>query len=767
MPFQQVDENTVMDDEGNKYYMPFPTSASPPGLTPTTTEDTGPGSKPGSPVEDNLNQIPQVPEYTPPPQTLPSTQAPQNPYGAPQAPAGPPDFALPLQAKPRPTKAQEEASRLAGMGSDVTGFTAAGGTPKTDEEMARLQGGVAKHEEQTAKLKADVDEQNRQLQIEKTRTMADIVLGTADQYDKHVEKIQAESKAQWDDWKKRSQEASERLVDPGRAFHSGGVLSKINWGLYMFGAGLQGGDVANSALQVINKAVEDDMAAQKFDIENKQKGVNEERMMIQDQDKLRKDSVADWYFAKNLRLQAVGQQLDAKIAEIGLPAAKALNLLSARDMIEKEVLKGQQHVADHYFEQGQKKIQYAHEIYMERMKSQLRMNEEAFKMRLKEGDTLPTNTQLGLQMVNKATGQVVPGGKIQLKVKGPDAVKAGQLLSSANYEASQLRDAKQQLKDMSTTDIARGGTAEFASTVTELIQARAVRYNGHRLTDHDLEVSATEVLGTPVTVNNGVITNMARIVKQVGGTKEGMNKVFDRELRNLSTQTVNNLHPYIDSDTAEKYDIQYNVQETNVPEQSKEADDYNTALTKAAEGADVSDLKAPGPRSPYTTPEQPGPIDPEAELKNYQAERAKGRGNQGGLPRMPNKDEEKVTEATSAFAHAPVEDIISMTQAYLRSPKISAEAKHEIRLEAQEALKVAGEKEAAVVEEAAREYQLTHKSSGGPAGISGLPSRFSGGTTPAPIVDEKGAYTPAFSEYLHSGLVDEMRKRAGLEPRQR
>lgn len=765
MPFEQVDDNTVMDDQGNRYYMPFPSSVSPSGLglpsdafmapAADPAQDPGPSQPTPQSLPDGTPVPPQPAPYTPP---VLANQQPPDPYQPNK------DFALQLQTQPvpkgKPTKEQQQKAAETVMGNDVTAFSQAGGTPRSDEDYVRMLGGHAAHEAETAKAVAAYKGVTAAGQIEKMKTQAAMVLKTADDYDRKAAEIDKDTNDRWNDWKKRNKEAAEQLVDPQHAFNNGSMLSKVNWGLFFFGAGLQGGQSVDQAMAMVNKMVEDDVSIQKFNIEHKRKSLDEERLALQEQDRVSKDHLSEWYFAKNLRLQAVGQAMDAKIAEMGMPAAQAAGLLQARDAIEKEVLKGQAHVADHYFEDGQRRKKEAHEIYLERLKAQLKILEDANRIKLEHGknDTLPTDTQLGLQMVDKATGKVVPGGKIPLKVKGEKAVEAGQLLSQSNEEASQLRDMQAKLKGMSTTDLMRGGTPEFKTMVKDLIQSRAVRDNGHRLSDDDVKRAAQEEFG--VLMSDSTIKNGMDALRTVGKYKEGVQKAIDLQLRNLSTRTVNKLHPYIDSDTAQAFDIQYNIQGTHVPEQNPDADDLNTAITKAAGGADTSDLLVPGPRPPVSedTPPKPG------DLKQYKEEKEKGRGLEGGLPRLPESQEEKVNQASAAFSHATGEDIIKLAAAYLRDPKLTPEAKHEIRMESLDALNTAKQREDAVLEAAITKYQATHRD---PAPPSSLDDFTGSDVAISPYKPGSNEFTPEFEEYFKSGVVDEMRKRAGLEPRKK
>lgn len=746
MGFTQVDENTVMDDEGNTYFTPFIGA-------PDSVSQPLPGAGAANPGSDS-NALPDLEalKTVQEPQKLPSASEPST---APTPTEGNRDFVAKTQAAVTapPTG---KAGRDQAMTSDVAQFSAAGGQAKTDEDMMRMMGGHAGHEAETAKAKQDATDLMTQGTIAKNKAMADIIMDTATKYDEHVKSIMDDANSRWTDWKKRNDQATARMVDPNHAFTNMSTGSRAGWMLAFIGAGMQGGNNVEGVAQALNKLVEHDIASQKFNIENQRGGLDSEKGALVEADRMGKDSIADWYAAKNLRLTAIGKQLDAKIAEIGLPAARQANLLSARDMIEREVLKGQQHVADHFFSDGQKKAGYAHDIYMERMKSTLRMKEDEFKAKLKKGeerDTLPTGTQLGLQMVDKTTGKGVALGQIPLKVKGEKAVEAGQIMSAANDAVSGLRKARDDLKNMSTNDIARGGTPEFMSTVKELIQNRAVLYNGHRLSDADVKIAAQEVLGLDIT--GGYISNLKDIVKTVGSAKGGMLATLERELRNIPEKAVNKLHPYIDSDFAQKYDVKYNAQDTEVPGPSMEQDDINTAIEKAAAGAQTEDLRVPGSRAPVQK-DVPAAI-PLAEEQQYQQEKGKERGKQGGLPLIQDAEIAKVDQASKAFEHAPADDILRLSKAYLRDKSLSEEAKHEIRLEAQSAMFEALKKEDAVEQEAIDQYTGNIRSTEGADYVDPR----------ATVTDSSGAYTAAFKKYLDSDLVNEMRRRAGLEARPR
>jgi hypothetical protein len=650
--------------------------------------------------------------------------------------------------------------------ADPTRFAAAGGQVKSDEDMARMLGVQAEHRAQTGEAQGALADITARGEIQKNKQMADLTMRTADEYDQHVQSLMSDANRRWADWKTRNQAAADQQVDPKHAFHNMSTLSRIGWVLSFLSSGLgsNGGAGVDQVQNQLNKLVEQDMAAQSANIANKRKGLESEKDMLQEQDKMGKDAISDWYFAKNLRFQAVGKQLDAEIAAMGLPAARAAGKLAARDAVEKLLLDGEEKIGQHYFTSAERKAGEAHAVYMARLQSQLRMTEDLYKEQLKagadKGDTLPTGTNLGLQMVDKSTGQAVPGGKVKLRVKGEKAVEAGQILSSANEEGSLLKSAADKLQGMTTADLLRGGSAEFRSIVQDLVQARAVRDNGHRITDQDILRAGEEELGAAM--RNSIIGTGKDAITRVGGYKEGIQKTIDTQRRNLATKTVNKLSPYIDSDDAQKYNLKFNINDTQVVKPSETPDDMNTALTKAAGGGPVSDLVVPGPRVPVGV-DVPTPLDTQI----YQAEKVKGRGNQGGLPRLSDDEEAKIDRASAAFQNAPVDDILRLAKAYLRDPGLSTEAKKEIRVESQAALQVASEREDAIREEALKTYTGAGRT--GKAQSEEDVGRILMNSPDAPksAYDASGNFTEDFRRYLESDLVNQMRKRAGLEPRSR
>lgn len=764
MGFTQVDENTVQDEDGNTYYAPYLAKQAVDGQFPglAGAPSANPGSAPDElPSLDTLKQVPDGPSVVNPEQSTPSP-APGRDYVVP-APGEKP----PLQAGVAAAPMSAQQAKNAAETNDVAAFSAAGGVANTDEDMARMAGGHAAHEAETAKANVAANTIAAQGNIEKNKTMAGLILKTADDYEQHAAKIQADSKARYDDWKKRSDQAAATLLDPNHAMSSMSTMSKASWILRFIGAGLQGGGAVDSAASALNKLVEQDMSAQKYNIENKRTGLNEEKSYLAEQDRSDKDALGNWYAAKNLRMTAIGKQLDSQIQQMGLPAAQAAGLLSARDMIEKEVLKNQQHVADHYFTQGQTKSAQAHDVYMERLKSNLRMTEDAYKETLKNGekrDTLPTGTGLGLQMVDKNSGKAVVNGQIPLRkgITGELAVKAGEIFTGANQEASQLKDIQDSLGSMSATDLVRGGTPAFKSMVKQVANDRAVAENGKRVTDEDVKRAYQEIFGADI--GGKIFAGGMEALKGVGPYKEGIQKSIDQEMRNLSTKTTNRLLPYLDPEAAQQYEVKFNPQYTHVSKTSDTPDDLNTALTKASGGADINDLKVPGARPPVTKDvvnlvikdgHATEVVDPD-ELAQFKSEKSKGRGLQGGLPRIDDAEEQKIERITSSFTHAPADDILRLAQSYLRGTSLSEEGKHEVRLAAQEAIKESTDIENKVTDEAMRRFKADQPTSG---------LRF-GGTQKRPY-DDSGNYSEDFKKYLDSDMVNEMRRRAGLEARTR
>lgn len=725
MAYTQIDENTVQDEQGNRYYMQG--LGAPASEGPATPESLG-----------ATGYVPGLPATAPTPSVLPSdAELPgPRPDNTPQGY----NVAAPRNPTPAEARAQGIAGRNDNIVNDLTGFSAAGGEIKSGADLARAAGGVGKAEEQAAEARINSQFDTQALENDKAKAMAKLTAETAQAHEQDVSRLMQQSQSRWTDWKRKNDEAMEAVVDPNRAFHGPAALSGAMYALAFLGAGMQGGQAVASQAQILNKVVEDDISAQKATLENKGFRLNSEQQALTHQDTMMAKGLDDMMQAKNVRLAAIGKQLDAQISEIGLPAAKRAGLLQAKAVIQKEVLTNQEKVQAQYNTDAQRKAGENFQIRKAMLEHSFKLEEQSHEAKLKENankpDTLPLgNSGLGLQAVDRATGKPVEGN-IRLKVKGPEAVKAGQLLTDASEEASMLNQVKTDLSSMSREDILRGGTPAFKQNIMQNVVPRLKHTAGTAVTPEEAARFMQFEFGFDITGNTGLISATGKAWKSTGELTSGVNEAIDNHLRNIATTTETQLRPYLDSDDLKAMDIKFNPQETLVPKVDTSSETLNEAQVRAAGGTGRV-VPTEGPRKPVQADTSVAPQD----VTKYEEEKAKGRGLAGGLPRLKPDEEQLVKAASDDFSTASMDDVITLSQSYLSRKDLTPEAKHEIRLEAQEALKQNGQRDQAIRDQVENE------------------ARYAPGAMGLPVPREK-ALTPGTAAY--DKLLDEAFTRAGL-----
>ncbi len=709
MGFKRLDDSTVVDDEGNKYFMP--------GLPGDDKSDTAP-----QPVKDPkdteleglLSYLNKAPEDT--------IEMPEDNVNVPQAPTvDDKEGIAPLAAEaaheaavPVPPTPQQQ--RDAAIKGDLSGFAAKGGTLDTDQEAAEAQGGIADEQAQAALVKAqgaeDVNKAMNEAAVARSKAAnaaANALVGDAQ---KHYQEAEDKTAA----WEKEVKEASKAIVDPNRAFTTMGGFGKAMWALQFIGAGMQGGQQVTATWGVLQKVLQDDIEAQRSTNANRREGLASEGQALRERIANTKELDAVNAKAMGLRLDALGKELDARIKAIGQDAARKAGILDAKVAIDQGTQKLLMKVREDNLKVAEAKTKQSFEDHNIRLKGNIdAINKQAeikqtkdldlrndlitepLKAGLKKGETegdLPTGTGLGLALTDKATNQPVAGKlKISDKTK---RIEAAKILSDANQEASLLKEIEGDIGSMSNADLLRGGTPQLASKINDVIQARAVKDNGHRLSDDDVIRAAKEEFGVPLS-NDGSVWRMVASVKQPGNLKDNIVKTIATKRANLSTETTNKILPYVDSEDQQKYNIQYNPQDVRVAPASNTQTDINTMIERAGEGSKVRKID----KSPAEPAAAKGETITQNEVDAFEAMKAIGRGEKGGLKILPKHDEDMVSrfESNVKELHERGEDteanITALQDAYLNNQKIGDQAKRRVSIEAFEALQKYKEREEA------------------------------------------------------------------------
>lgn len=680
---------------------------------------------------------------------------PAAPVPAPEVPR--PDIVKVLAPviKPPPTPAAQV--RKQQMQTDLGAFSASGNVAKSDSDVATLAGTAAGQRMETAKATAAGQAAAGDARQAGEEAKGKLVLEHAEAYQQEADRIHAEARTRWAAFNQRTKEEAARVIDPHRVFSDMSTAGKVGWALQFIGAGMQGGNQVAAVQAALNNLVESDIAAQKANQSHRLGVLEKEREGLLGMDKADSQGLTDWLAAKNLRLEAIGKMIDAKVANQGAQAAAQSGLLAARDAVNQELLKVQTHAADHLFQSAERQAGEAASRQLAILQSGLRKSEDEFKAGLDakkaagEAQTLPTGTGMGLSVVDKSTGKKVEGAQLKLrpKMSAEEATKAGAVVEDANAYATSLQNVRNMLKDMSNTDLMRGGTPEFRSAVKQLVIARAKHDNGARLSDQDIPNAAMAEFGAKM---DGFGSNMFDAIRSVGPYKDGVLSAIDKHLTDLSTSTMHKLSPYVDSTDAQRYNITFNVQDVGGKVPDKTDESLSSAILSAAGRGDVAGVLPGGPRQPDTKPVEPT----RDTVAKYLAEKDNGRGQPGGLPRLDAKEEKEIDKAVTRFDKSTVGDILKILDAYKRNPDLTQEAKNEISMEAARILPEARAKEQAVEAEALSKYVEE---------VAGGEFLANYRSASEPDYATKVKESAGFKVFLESDVVDEMRKRVGLVPR--
>jgi len=739
--FTQLDQNTVVDEDGNKYYMPM--GGAPADQGPATPEGSVPGMA-GLP-------IPGMPAPQPTPSVLPSSAEP-GPSLPPSGPGQPPDINLgkiiPAPPAVQIARASEQGrqAKLAAERNDLADYSAAGGTIDTGSDLAAAAGGQSLHEMETAKALSDATFDMQHEKNQNSIKMAGLTIQAANAQQHDEDRIEQAAQQRYKDWQQRNDKAIAMVVDPNHAFNDRSNLSKGMWSLAFIGAGMQGGAQVEGVAKALNQLAENDINAQKSNIENVRKGLDEGRIVNQEMYTTDLKGVEAKYAAVNLRLGAYGKALDAKIAEMGLPAAKAVGLLQARDTINKELLKNQMVVQDQSVKAAEERKKESFQEHLERLKSALKQQEDANRIGLEKKSQgvseIATDTGLGLSLTDKNNNPIHGSIRLNTKPGSKEEIDAKNLLSGANAKATMLNEVRKDINTMSPVDLVRGGTPAFKQKIMSYAVGELKKISGSAVTPEEAQRYIQSQFGFDITGQQSAFKVGMASEKNVGPLKQGIKDAIDQNLRNISTETTNNLLPYVNEADKQKFNIQFNPQGTHVQAPDEGGETETQAEARVAGGGE--NPNAPLPTATPATSFIKNKANP-YDFKAYEAAKESPRGAPGGLPVLGDKDEKAVNSATSDFAKQGSEEIIRLSKIYLAKKGLGPEAKAEIELEAHAAIKSAIDKEQDINTQLVQEFE-----------------RNKGNIFPD--LEEKNP--PGFAKWLEANkaTVNEMRANAGLPP---
>lgn len=638
-----------------------------------------------------------------------------NPLENAPSPQAPPDqdvgFKVPGAASLKPPSKAEQAAQVHAMqaNGDLTQLSQAGIVPKTREDMAREAGGVAATEEQAAVAELEAQREARALQGQKDAALA----GELQQHAKelalaHVD-IENKARQRADRRQKMIDDDAKNIIDPSRAWANTSGFSKAMWMVSFLAASQTKNATANIGMVLgqLNRMVDQDVMAQKANAAHRQETIGAQAALDKEQDKLDADHVGHMVQEYALRYNAIDKALDSQIAAIGRPAAERAGLLKAKVAIQQELLKGRSSLQEQAFKEAESGKERANRVYLKRLDMSLekyKADQSDKLARDKLAKEHPTqmigtvNTGLQATAVNDK-GETVQLSQIPLRqgTTADQAAKANQIVTTANSEATALREVQKDLEGMSSTDIQAGGTPEYRQHVYEYMAAKLRAMGGTAQTQQETANIMASDFGFNLQPGKGFFEAGVEALKMKaagGDIKEGVSKAIDNRLSNIDKTTLNDLQPYLDPDASNKLNLKFNPQSTH-NEKARGSQSTDEAAIKAAGSGDaVLSGKKPGSLESLTK-DVPDIHHVDANLvKAYDAMKAAGRGQPGGLPVLKSADEEKaVREAGSNFEKKGAESIAHLVQSYQNNPELSKEAKLEITVAGKKAFSEAVEKE--------------------------------------------------------------------------
>ena len=684
--YQRLDPYTVVDEFGQPHYMPADYSAAP-------TQ---------GPLGDQS-----------------VTQAePLAPEPVPQAPVGgPPVTELPVQP-PAPTlvpppSPEERATEAVGTAvtTGPAGFTAQGGQAKNRPQLGQVVMGAA-----AAQGRADVSRVQGEAAVgrataEGEQRQAQFYLEAADKYDEMVNDGRKRAKERSDAFLKRQQDALSQETNPQRFWNNMSGLGKVMWilGLAATGWTKNPNDEA-LILKVMEASIDRDIESQRLDFERTKERLGVEERALAREDQGDESYLEKWFTGRNLRLKSIESGLKAKIAEVGSEAAERTGLLDMYARVQAAAAKVQADGVAHIEAKEAARALRAHQAWMAQKQHEYNLEEiraRAAAEREGQGPGPGVDPTLGVTvLVNGQPQRITAQGATPEQV-GKNTQEIAKTAQSANLRYGNLLTVREELKKMTTTDLARGGTARFKAAITSTASEIA-RKRGGPITASDMQYALIQELGVPVSVgtdDQGFWSGSWELAKNVGDSKDSALGVIDANIRNLPKRTVDEIKA-LRGDLPG--DVTYQPQDLREKEPGTTTTSEDIALSGA--GAEVGDIqaqageqtRAPLGKRSYTqgyTPTRlaPGGTTPAQQnvgiasgstreetarnldeaMKRYREER-----KPGGSEPPPLRDQTEVDAVVSRMEGKGTAAIRANRDAAMRRSDLSPEAKMRVWVEA-------------------------------------------------------------------------------------
>jgi hypothetical protein len=429
------------------------------------------------------------------------------------------------------------------------------GVPSTREEVLSRAVGVANQKDMANRAVADSQLAEGAVREEDALRRQKEAEQFARDWSARAAETQKRIDDRMNDWRKRNEEASNTKVDPnGHWSRRGGLGSVMTLLGVALGALVEHKYGKNTALEIVREQIAQDIAAQETNINNKLKGLANEKDAIAELGRSDEKKLENFATDYNLRLKAIDHALDAKLAGL-TPGKTRANYELAKTVVQEEIfnteaklyeqLKGEeqaklarQHAsamqgASQRAQAAENQKNRDHAMELERLRQAGDMEKLNASAKLKPGEApivVGGNKASGLRFVgpNGEQGEGFP-------VLSDEAAKrVPEIATAATKKFNALRAVQTALQDTSKFDRTLGDT-ELSAAVMKAAMDAARTYGGP-ITQSDAESAMLELYGAAkVTGASGLLNSM----------KPGdINNVVDKQLSNLKLETEAQLSYY-------------------------------------------------------------------------------------------------------------------------------------------------------------------------------------------------------------------------------
>jgi hypothetical protein len=571
-------------------------------------------------------------------------------------PAPPPDAARTPSAAPSRAAVPQAPQETPGMVPQDPYAPVNINVPRNRQELASMYGEQIAANQQAARSQYSADLAMADAEKKSADELAAATQQFATSQAQQMAYADQMSQMRWEEWQNEYNEAAKAQVDPQRYWNSKDNWGKAAWALALMAGSWnqqkQGGDGRNVPLEMLQSYVNQDIEAQKSNIDARLRGLAAKEKGLARQDQMSQQRLTNLATAQSLKIDGLIKLAEARKAGVSSAQAKAgwdktiaalqqqkteVGVTLYEDIRKEEEVKAaqkfqaQEAAKARAFQRSERLAREQADREAAAAKAKADAEKEAAKKKdeggVERGRRI--SPRLGIQATNRITGEAVEGGVAR---DDKDAVKGmASAVNAGNKKYTTITRMLEALDDETATDILRGGAADIKAFYRQLALTSArVDQPGGVLTDQDVNQG-----GEIVTGHAG--PGWWERVKTPGDLRA----MLEQSLAGVEQETQAQVNEYADADYDHTYVPQLTYPRTKAKERTVE-----DALTEAAGPKGRVDRTGQTPLRRPEAGETLDDEDPQARAK-YWLEKTGQR-----LPKMAPEDEAWVQKMTAGFERA-------------------------------------------------------------------------------------------------------------------